>query len=180
MGRPYAKVWTGTNCAYDGNAYRAHAATAVVVPLERAIEIGITTGHCACCPGPHGPAERPGRHRPRPRPALRDDPRGDHRRVPGQRAARAGQRLTHRLPAASATPRRPPLSRARPGSRPGQVCHATDSAGGREARPQGRPWAEGQRIEGRKVGAHRATTDVAAGAHASTRCLYSGHARPTS
>jgi hypothetical protein len=48
-GRPYAKVWTGTSWVYDGSAYRAHAATAVVVPLERAIEIGVATGHCVCC-----------------------------------------------------------------------------------------------------------------------------------
>lgn len=49
-GKPYAKVWDGhKGWNYDGNAYRAHAATAEQVPLERAIEIGCATGHCVVC-----------------------------------------------------------------------------------------------------------------------------------
>lgn len=48
-GRPYAKVWEGHGWVYDSQAYSQHAASAVVVPLERAIAIGVATGHCVCC-----------------------------------------------------------------------------------------------------------------------------------
>jgi Family of unknown function (DUF6011) len=48
-GKRYAKVWNGSSWEYDGNAYREHAATAVVVPLDQAIAIGVATGHCVCC-----------------------------------------------------------------------------------------------------------------------------------
>ena len=48
-GKPYAKVWTGSGWEYDSQAYRAHAAHAVVIPLEQALAIGVATGHCVCC-----------------------------------------------------------------------------------------------------------------------------------
>jgi hypothetical protein len=47
--RPYAKVWDGRSWFYDTQAYRQHAAGAVVIPLERVIEIGLATGHCVKC-----------------------------------------------------------------------------------------------------------------------------------
>lgn len=48
-GRPYAKVWNGSGWDYDGSAYRTHAASAVVIPLDRALAIGVATGHCVVC-----------------------------------------------------------------------------------------------------------------------------------
>lgn len=48
-GKPYAKVWTGSGWVYDSQAYRAHAADAVVIPLDQVLAIGVATGHCVCC-----------------------------------------------------------------------------------------------------------------------------------